>query len=260
MTGKADIIEVPEENPEEKPEEKPGEEPSEADQINYYLDRGYSAKQLIDELQFKRTTVRQEVAKRVKGEGNGKGKAAGGETKIEVLPAKIDDRKQQIVPEYLLKHFVRLDDGRALTPLETLILFQAARRSVMEDVGILQGLSEVQSKTIDSQLKILREAKSESAEVAQEAAERTVGGVLPQILDAVRQAAIASSPNPFATMMTQAMSPMFQQAMGGLMGMFTPKHGQQSPSQEQENVEQPPQQPSWSPPNIKEHRRDELEE
>ncbi|MDP2954618.1 MAG: hypothetical protein Q8O76_15050, partial [Chloroflexota bacterium] len=52
------------------PEQQPAEveAPSEASQINRYLDRGYSVKQIIA-LGFARETVRDEAAKRIKPEG-----------------------------------------------------------------------------------------------------------------------------------------------------------------------------------------------
>jgi hypothetical protein len=146
-----------------------------------------------------------------------------GEERRVTLPAKIDDRKQQIVPEYLMKHFVRLDDGRPLGPLETLILFQAARRSVMEDVGILAGLVETQAKATDAQLKVLREAKSESAEVASRAAEETAARVA-QYFDQKRPD-IAQSPNPMQGLFARLMETMFTNLVGS---MFPQARGQSS--------------------------------
>ncbi|GAI10804.1 unnamed protein product, partial [marine sediment metagenome] len=78
--------------------------------------------------------------------------------------------------------------------------------------------------------------------VARETVERTLGAVMPEVVDAVKQAAIASAPNPMLAMMTQAMQPMLQQAMGGMMGMFRPPAGGQ-----------PGQQPPVAKPNIDSH-------
>lgn len=41
----------------------------------------------------------------------------------------------------------------------------------MEDIVILQGLAAAHAQTTETQLKVLREAKSESSEIAQAAAE-----------------------------------------------------------------------------------------
>lgn len=76
-------------------------------------------------------------------------------------------------------HLFGLHDNRLLTSAtprtskNALLVYEAARRSVMEDVNILQGLAAAQAQTTGTQLRVLREARSESKEVAQEAARQT---------------------------------------------------------------------------------------
>ena len=85
---------------------------------------------------------------------------------------------------------------------------------------MVQGLAAAQSETMESQLKILREAKSESKEVAQAAAEGAAAIVGQQVQELLRQAASAGSPNPMAAMFTQAIQPYFTQAFARLFSMF----------------------------------------
>lgn len=138
-----------------------------------------------------------------------------------------------IAPEAALQH-IRLQDGDYklgfIDGMGTLIM--AARYN--------QLLAASQAETLSNQLKIMEESKKGSAEVAQEAAARAVAGMMPQVLDMVKQSALASSPNPIMTMMTQAMQPMLSQVMGNLMTMFQPKPGQPS-------VQPPPSQPGVQP-------------
>jgi antitoxin component of MazEF toxin-antitoxin module len=85
------------------------------------------------------------------------------------LPAKLDS-KQVIVPEYLIEHLSFVDGDKRQSFVDGMLVLEAARRTVMEDIIILQGLAEAESKMTEAQLNILKAAKSESTEVAERAA------------------------------------------------------------------------------------------
>jgi hypothetical protein len=57
-------------------------------------------------------------------------------------------------------------------------------------------------------------------ETAQLAAQQVISQVMPQILGAVKDNAVAASPDPMGSMMTRTIEPYFQQMMGNLMGSF----------------------------------------
>lgn len=89
-----------------------------------------------------------------------------------------------------------------------------------------------------------------------------------EIMAALNKQTTAQSPNPMLLMMTQAMSPMFQQVMGNLLKMFQPQVGQPVPQALQPD-ELEDQQPSESRieqteqtgfPQIEKHSLDEWEE
>ena len=104
-------------------------------------------------------------------------------------------------------------------------------RSVLVGVRVAQELSAMgvqQALPIINMAKEMRESEGQAAKIiAGELAQATLESNK-QILAAIGQQAIAQSPNPMLTMMTQAMQPMLTQAMGNLMKAFTPKPGQPS--------------------------------
>ncbi|MFC1929465.1 hypothetical protein ACFLW6_01160 [Chloroflexota bacterium] len=186
-------------------------------EINRLLDEGYTAKQIID-LGFKRRTVYYYAKKRVKPEGTPVS-SNGHMSQATLLPAKLDG-KQVIVPEYLIKHLSFIDGDKKQVAIDMILIWEAARRSVMEDVMILQGLTTAQAQTTETQLRILREAKSESREIAQAAAEQAAQMVGGQVHEILHQAAKPESPNPFASMMSQTMQPYLSQVFSRMFGMF----------------------------------------
>ena len=86
---------------------------------------------------------------------------------------------------------------------------------------ILQGLAAANAQTTETQLRVLREAKSDSHEIAQEAAQEAALRVGQQVQEIARQATTAGSPNPMASMVTQAIQPFFTQTVGRMFGMLT---------------------------------------
>jgi len=209
-----DEVEVEDESPVSDSMDEAVDEKAE---INRLLDEGYTVKQII-ELGFKRRTVYYYAKKRVKPEG-APVSSNGHNPQTTLLPAKLDG-KQVIVPEYLIKHLSFIDGDKKQVAIDMILIWEAARRSVMEDVMILQGLTTAQAQTTETQLRILREAKSESREIAQAAAEQAAQMVGGQVNEIVRQAARPESPNPMASMFSQTIQPYFSQALSRMFGMF----------------------------------------
>jgi len=187
------------------------------------LQKGYNRSQLINDFSFAERTVDSAI-KDYKEQGGSEAdeprKSDDFDTKALALPAKLDI-KQVIVPEYLIKHLSFVNGDQRQTFIDALLVYESARRSVMEDILIIQGLASAQAQITDTQLKVLREAKSESKEVAQAAAEEAAWRVGKQVQELARQAATASSPNPFASMVSQTMQPYLSQMMSRMFGMFT---------------------------------------
>lgn len=186
------------------------------------LQKGYNRAQLINDFSFAERTVDSAI-KDYKEQGGSETdepkKNDDLDSKALALPAKLDIR-QVIAPEYLIKHLSFVDNGQRQTFIDALLVYEAARRSVMEDIVIIQGLASAQAQITDTQLKLLREAKSDSKEVAHAAAEEAAWRVGQKIQEVAQMIAKPESPNPMATMFTNTIQPYFSQALGQMFGMF----------------------------------------
>jgi hypothetical protein len=200
---------------------KPQEE-SIKDRIIGLLEKGYTRSQLIGDLNFAERTVDNAIKEYKERHGDEPDEVKKGDdsdTRALAIPAKLDI-KQVIAPEYLIKHLSFVNGDQRQTFIDALLVYEAARRSVMEDVTILQGLAAAQAQTTETQLRVLREAKSESSEVAKAAAEEAAWRVGKQVQEAARQAAASVSPNPFASMLSQTIQPYLSQMFANMFGMF----------------------------------------
>ena len=152
--------------------DKPQDE-SIKDQIIELLEKGYTRIQLIKDFKFAECTVDNAIKEYKEKHGDEADEAKTGnnsDPRSLAIPAKLDI-KQVIAPEYLIKHLSFVDGDQRQTFIDALLVYEAARRSVMEDIVILQGLAAAQAQITETQLRVLREAKSESSEIAQAAAE-----------------------------------------------------------------------------------------
>jgi len=134
----------------------------------------------------------------------------------------------------------------------------------MEDIVIIQGLASAQAQITDTQIKLLREAKSDSKEVAHAAAEEAAWRVGQQVQEVARQAAKPESPNPMASMFTNTIQPYFSHALSQMFGMFGGfgvPGGVMPPSAVQPGQVPPAGgQPSVTPPGSKQISDEEMEE
>jgi hypothetical protein len=125
-------------------------------------------------------------------------------------------------------------------------------RSVLIGVRVAQELSAMgvqQASPIIQMAKEMRESEGQAARIiAGELAQATLESNK-EILGTIRSQAIAQSPNPMLAMMTQAMGPMFSQAMGNLLTMFQPKPRQPAPQPgpQPSQADQPGVQPATGP-------------
>lgn len=192
----------------------------EKEEINRLLDEGYSVKQIID-LGFKRRTVYHYAKLRVKPENE---PTSGNDTSASSPNGKVKHEmiklgyKDVIPPEAVLDVLHLPQNGDAV---------EVWRRGVLDGVGILllgarysQLTAAGQTEIVKNQLDILREAKSDSKEVARAAAEEAAWKVGQQVQEMARQTAKPESPNPMASMFTNAIQPYFSQALGQMFGMF----------------------------------------
>ena len=124
-----------------------------------------------------------------------------------------------VTPEGIMQHLLDGSNDWKLR-LEGMMLLRAAQKMVRDDVAIYDSLVAAQAKAIEGQLKILREAKSESEEVALKAATGVGEQVIEFMGQAMKQKAdISTAPQPFEGLMAK----MMETAMTNLMGAFFPQ-------------------------------------
>ena len=192
------------------------------DRIIGLLRKGYKRGQLISDFGFAERTVDAAVREYKENHADTTDeppKVNDSDTKGIAIPPKLDMR-QVIVPEFLIKHLSFVNGDQRQTFVDALLVYEAARRSVMEDVMILQGLAAAQAQITETQLRVLREAKSESEEVAEAAAEGAAARVTEQIQATLQQVAMAGSSNPMTSMLAHTFQPYLSQAMSRIFGMF----------------------------------------
>ena len=130
------------------------------------------------------------------------------------------DIKQVIVPEYLIKHLSFVNGDQRQTFVDALLVYEAARRSVMADVTILQGLAAAQAQVTETQLSVLREAQNDSRMVVEAISEEMATAIAQRVQEVTREASVAASPNPAISMLAQTVQPYFAQALGRVMTAF----------------------------------------
>jgi len=142
-----------------------------------------------------------------------------------------------------------------------------AMRARQDLICSLLAMRELQSQSTSQVVSLAKELRGQqnTGEIAAAAAQQTLAGAMPQLAGIIKDAAVASSPDPFQAMIASGMQPLFTQAMGNLMGLFqgafqpgASQPGQPAPQPGRQNEQ--PQGQTWSPPSITEHSLDEWEE
>jgi hypothetical protein len=201
--------------------EKAQDETTVKERIMALLDKGYVRGQLIRDFGFAERTVDSAIKdyKETHPEEADTRKSEETDSKSLALPAKVDI-KQVIVPEYLIKHLSFVNGDQRQTFVDALLVYESARRSVMADVAILQGLAAAQAQVTETQLSVLREAQNDSRQVVEAISEEMAMHIAKRVQEVTREASVAASPNPAASMLAQTVQPYFAQALGRLMTAF----------------------------------------
>jgi len=150
--------------------------------------------------------------------------------------------KESILPEWLERDVAEIFDGQIgdqriflagmSVPLMGLRLFAEGVKPIIDLMATWQ----------KGQAEAAQAAQQSGIEIAQAAAEDAALRVGQQVLEAARQAAAAGSPNPMASMVTQAIQPFFTQTLGRMFGMLSGVS--QPPGVIPNQPGQPPQQSS----------------
>lgn len=134
------------------------------------------------------------------------------------FPTKLTTK--EIIPPEALLSGIRLQEGDyKLGFVDGLRTLMATQWMVFQQVSILQGIAAAQSETMESQMKIHREAKVEGAELIEKAIQDAAIAVGVRVVEALKQQPSASV-NPMQQLMVDMLRQPLSQLMTKVMGMF----------------------------------------
>jgi hypothetical protein len=190
------------------------EEENLSQEVDELLEEGFSQKE-IEARGYSPSLVRQRIRKRVKA---GKESFTSNQPKDSGLALRKE--KESVLPEWLEADVAEIFDGN----LRDRKIFMAGMSVPMMGLRMfsetVKPLTDLLSTWQKGQAEAARAMQGSGYETAQLAAQQVLSQVMPQILGAVKDNAVAASPDPVGSMMTRTMEPYFQQMMGNLMGSF----------------------------------------
>jgi len=249
------------------------EEASKAEQIRNYLKQGFTLKQLTSQFDFSETTIRQEIAKLVRPEGEAIDEKGKQQDNIWPVVRKMGGGMEVISPEAVLRQYMGGGTPEEQLELRAIMKFRAAMLMVMDLVNVQKGNAEADAKRMEPILRLMKEtreeqdaaaarAKASSEDIADRAAQATASQLFGAVsqnnaqvagsLDQIKKMVGGESKDPFTQIVSmmqsmQQMSQMFGMPMPGM-----PPGGPVAPGSAgaQSQVELPP---------IEKHSINELE-
>jgi hypothetical protein len=207
-------------------------------EVDELLEQGLTQKE-IEARGYSPSLVRQRIRKAVKA-----GKGALSSTGRDSVLA-LRKEKESVLPEWLETDVAEIFNGQ----LKDQKIFLAGMSIPLMGLRLfgeaIKPLTELMATWQKGQVEAARAMQGSGVEVAQAVAHQTINQVMPQILSAVKDQAISTSPDPVGSMMTRLLEPYLQQMMGTFMASFgmpgagmmgvpgqpvQPQPGQSSPS------------------------------
>jgi len=216
---------------------------SQAEQIRTYLKQGFTIKQMTGQFGFSETTIRQEMAKLVRPEGEAIDDRAKQPDGVWPVIRKMGGGVEVIAPEAVLRQYMGGTPEEELE-LRAIMKFRAAMLMVMDLVSIQKGSAEADAKRMIPILSLMKEtreeqdaaaqrAKASSEEIADRAAYETAtqlsqviaqnNAKITDSISQIRQAMGGKEENPLGQVLNsmqsmQQMMGMFGIAMPGMLG------------------------------------------
>jgi len=180
------------------------------------LQKGYSRNQLINDLNFAERTVDnaiKEFKELYGGEENSPSAPSGKDSSLALRK-----EKESVLPEWLEADVAEIFDGN----IRDRKIFMAGMSVPMMGLRMfsetVKPLTDLLSTWQKGQAEAARAMQGSGYETAHLAAQQVISQAMPQILGAVKDNSVATSPDPVGSMMTRTIEPYFQQMMGTLMG------------------------------------------
>ncbi len=181
-------------------------------EVDELLEEGFGQKE-IEARGYSPSLVRQRIRKRVKA---GKEPSSTPTSKNGALALRKE--KESVLPEWLEGDVAEIFDGN----IRDRKIFMAGMSVPMMGLRMfsetVKPLTDLLSTWQKGQAEAARAIQGSGSEVAQMAAQQTLNQAMPHFMSAVKDASIASSPNPFGSMMTRVFEPILQQTMQQMMG------------------------------------------
>jgi len=243
------------------------EETSQAEQIRTYLKQGFTIKQMTERFGFSETTIRQEIAKLVRPEGEAIDDKAKQQDNVWPVVRKMGGGMEVISPEAVLRQYMGGGTPEEQLELRAIMKFRAAMLMVMDLVNVQKGSAEADAKRMEPILRLMKEtreeqdaaahrAKESNIEIADRAAYETATQLSQVIsqnntritdsINQIRQAMGGKEENPLGQVLNS------MQSMQQMMQMF----GISMPGMPGAQGGAPPE-VQWQPPPITHRKRDE---
>ena len=246
------------------------EEASQAEQIRNYIKQGYTVKQMTSRFGFSETTIRQEIARLVRPEGDAIDDKAKQQDNVWPVVRKMGGGMEVISPEAVLRQYMGGGTPEELLELRAIMKFRAAMLMVMDLVNVQKGTAEADAKRMEPILRLMKEtreeqdaaahrAKESNVEIADKAAYETAAQLSQVIaqnnaritdsINQIRQAMGGKEENPLGQMLNsiQSMQQMMQMFGVSMPGMPGQAPGGAPPAQQ------------WQPPPISHRKRNETQ-
>ena len=203
-------------------------------EVDELLEEGLNQKE-IEARGYSPSLIRQRIRKRVKA---GKDSSASPPGKDNTLA--IRKERESVLPEWLEADVAEIFDGN----IRDRKIFMAGMSVPMMGLRMfsesIKPLTDLLATFQKGQAEAARAMQGSGIETAQLAAQQVISQAMPQILGAVKDNAVAASPNPIGAMMTRLIEPHMQNMMSKMMGGFM---GGMMPG-----MAPPPNQPYQQPP------------
>jgi len=190
------------------------EEENLGQEVDELLEEGLGQKE-IESRGYSPSLVRQRIRKRVKA---GKGPFAASPGRGSQLA--IRKEKESVLPEWLEADVAEIFDGN----LRDRKIFMSGMSIPILGLRLftesVKPLTDLLSTWQKGQAEAARAVQGSGAEVAQMAAQQALSQAMPHFMSAMKESSNASSPNPFASMVTRLFEPFLQQTMQQMMGSF----------------------------------------
>ena len=188
------------------------EEENLGQEVDELLEEGLAQKE-IEARGYSPSLVRQRIRKRAKA-----GKGPPSAPKDGSLA--IRREKESVLPEWLETDVAEIFDGN----LRDRKIFMAGMSVPLMGLRMfsetIKPLTDLLSTWQKGQAEAARAVQGSGAEVAQMAAQQTLNQAMPHFMSVMKESSNASSPNPFASMVTRLFEPFLQQTMQQMMGTF----------------------------------------